>query len=162
MFFARSWWLPLPCYIVYINNFSERTEAKPIKDKDPLTMDHFLYKVISHHGYFKIKMENQRRNFINSVLQELHALTGVEQWITSAHHSQWNGLVERQNRSMKNALVKILDEIPCQWYEIIRRVLFAYHITRHFSANYSPFFYCIILYNQDLVLPIDVKHNLSN
>ena len=63
---------------------------------------------------------------------------------------------------MKNALVKILDEIPCQWYEIIRRVLFAYRITRHFSANYSSFFYCIILYNQDLVLPIDVKHNLSN
>ena len=38
-------------------------------DKDSLTVAHFLCKLISHHGCFKIQIKNQRHKFINSVLK---------------------------------------------------------------------------------------------
>ena len=38
----------------------------------------------------------------------LHNLTRVEQRITSEYHLQSNGFVKRQNRTIKNALVKVL------------------------------------------------------
>ena len=53
----------------------------------------------------------------------LHDLTGVEQRITSAYHLQSNGVVERQNRTIKNALVKVVDAPPQEWPHIIEGVL---------------------------------------
>ena len=56
-------------------------------------------------------------------------LTGVEQRINSAYHPQSNGLMERQNRMIKNALVKVLDAHPERWTHIIEGVLFAHRVT---------------------------------
>ena len=50
-------------------------------------------------------------NFFNGVYTCFHDLTGVEQHITSAKHPQSNGLVERQNRTIRNVLVKVLEHI---------------------------------------------------
>lgn len=84
----------------------------------------------------------------------MHVLTGVEQQITLAH----NSLVESQNWKMKNALDKILDEIPCQWYETSEGVLL--HIPWVDSFQWT--IHCFLMHNQDPVLPIDAKYNLSN
>ena len=101
---------------------------------------------------------DQGREFVNTVNAELHRLTGVEQRVTSAYHPQANGLVERQNRTIKNTLIKVLDENPSTWPFIIEGVLFAHRVSVHSSTKYSPF---KLLYNRDPVLPIDVKHNLQ-
>ena len=84
-------------------------------------------------------------------------MTGVEQRITSAYHPQANGLVERQNRTIKNALVKVLSDHQ-EWPSILEGVLFAHRVTKHNSTKYSPFF---MLYNRDPVLPIDLKYKES-
>ena len=47
---------------------------------------------------------------MNEVSENLHEMTGTEQRITSACHPQSNGLCERQNRTMKDSLVKVLEE----------------------------------------------------
>ena len=53
-------------------------------------------------------------------------MTGTQQRVTSAYHPQSNGLVERQNRTIKNALAKVLDQNPEQWPYVIDGVLFAH------------------------------------
>ena len=55
-----------------------------------------------------------RAEFVNEVADELHSMTGTQQRQTSAYHPQSNGLVERQNHTIKNALVKVLDQNPEQ------------------------------------------------
>ena len=70
------------------------------------------------HGCFEIQINDQGREFLSEVCKQLHELTEVEQKVTSAYHSQANGLVERQkrqNRTIKNSLVKVLEDNPEMW-----------------------------------------------
>ena len=59
-------------------------------------------------------------------------------------HPQSNGLCERQNKTIKDSLVKVLDENPCDWPNIIEEVLFAHRVSKHTSINFIHSFLCII------------------
>ena len=78
--------------------------------------------------------------------------------MTSAYHPQANGLVQRHNRTIKNSLLKVLEDNHEMWPHIIEGILFAHRVSRQSSTKYSPF---MMLYNRESVLPIDVKHNLD-
>ena len=56
-------------------------------------------------------------------------MIGTEQCITSAYHPQSNGLCERQNRTIKDSLVKFLDRNPCDWPKRIEGVSFAHRVS---------------------------------
>ena len=104
-----------------------------------MTVATFLYELMCCHGYFEVQINDQGREFVNGVCTCLHNLTGVEKRITSAHHPQPNGLMERKNRMIKNALLKVLDAHPEQWSHITEGVLFAHRVSRHLSTKYLPF-----------------------
>ena len=93
-------------------------------DKIALTLATFLYELVCRHGCFEIQINDQGTEFVNGVCTCLHELTGVDQRITSAYHPQSNGLVDRQNSTIKNALVKVLDAHPEEWSHIIEGVFF--------------------------------------
>lgn len=116
-----------------------------------------MYELICRHGCFSIQINDQGREFVNGVSAELHRLTGTNQRVTSAYHPQANGLVERQNRTIKNSLIKVLDSNPTDWPYVIEGVLFAHRVSKHASIKYSPF---ELLYKA--VLPIDIKHNTND
>jgi hypothetical protein len=85
--------------IVLVDYFTKWIEGKAVVDKSAATVAAFLYEVICRHGCFKIQINDQGREFVNSLSTSLHELTGVEQRITSAYHPQSNGLVERSNQT---------------------------------------------------------------
>ena len=82
-------------------------------------------------------------------------MRGTEQRITSAYHPRSDGL--RQNRTIKDFLVKVLEEKPKEWPNIIDVILFAHSVSIHYSTKYSPFF---LMYNRPPILPIDIKYDL--
>ena len=131
--------------------------GRPLKNKSATVTAQALYVLMCRHGCFAVLVNDQGREFVNGISIELHKLTRVEQRITSAYHPQSNGLVERQNRTIKYSLVKVLNGNPLEWPYLIEGVLFAHRVSKHFSTGYSP---CQLLYNRDHVLPIDIKHNL--
>ena len=87
-----------------------------------------------------------------------HETTGTEQRITSAYHPQSNGLCEHQNRTIKDFVVKVLEEKPKEWPNIIDGILFAHRVSIHYSTKYSPVF---LMYNRHPILPIDIKYDLT-
>ena len=87
----------------------------------------------------------------------MHRLTGTIQRVTSIYHPRINGLVERQNRTIKNSLIEVLDRNPTDWAYVIEDVLFTHRVTIH--AFYSP---CHHTRNRKAVLSIDIKHNTKD
>ena len=90
--------------IVCMDYFSKWFQVKPIHDKSAPTVAQFLYKLICRHDCFAIQINDQGREFVNEVADEIHSMTGTQQRVTSAYHSESNGLVQRRNRTIKNPL----------------------------------------------------------
>ena len=150
------------CLVVCIDYFNKWSEAKPVKDKKATTVSKFLYELIFRHGCCCIQINDQGWQFVSSVSAELHRLTGTIPRVTSTYHPQANGFVEKQNRKIKNSLIKVLDSNPTDWSYVAEGVLFAHRVTTHGSTKYSPF---QLLHNRKAVLLTDIKHNtkyLSN
>ena len=143
--------------IVLIDYFSKWSEAKPVKDKSAPTVARFLFEVMCQHGCFKTQINDQGKEFGNQVSDALLQLTGTDQRVTSVYHPQSNGLCERQNRTIKDSLVIVLEENPKKWPNIIEGVLFAHRVSVHYSKKFSTFF---LLYNCHPTLLIDIKYNL--
>lgn len=69
--------------------FSKWIEARPVRTKEAVEVARFLYEdIICRHGCVAIQINDQGREFVNSVSAELHTLTGTSQRITSAYHPQ--------------------------------------------------------------------------
>ena len=115
--------------MVLIDYFSKWSEAKPTEDKSAPTIAQFLYEVMCRHGCFEIQINDQGREFVNEVCKQLHELTGVEQRVASAYLPQANGLVERQNRTIKNSLVKVLEDSTEMWLQVTEGIIFAHRVS---------------------------------
>ena len=144
--------------VVSIDYFSKWSEAKPLNDKLAELVSNFLCEIICRHGCMRIQINDQRKEFVNEVITNLHEMTGVDQRITSAYHPQSNGLCERQNRNIKESLVKVLNVKPSAWPYVIEGVLFAHRVSKHSSTKFSPFF---LMYNRHPVLPVDIKYSVN-
>jgi len=131
--------------IVAIDYFSKWSEIEAIENKTADTVARFLFKLICRHSCMSIQINDQGREFVNRVSSHLHKLTGTKQRVTSTYHPQSNGLVERQNRTIKNMLLKTLynENNIDKWPDVIDGVLFAHRSVRHETTKYSPFFYYI-------------------
>ena len=79
----------------------------------------------------RIQINDRGKEFVNEVPKNLHEMTGAEQRITSAYHPQSNGLCECQNRTIKDSLVKVLDEKLKEWPNITDGILFAHRVSIH-------------------------------
>ena len=92
--------------------FLRWSEAKAVKDKSAPTVAKLLYEIICGHSCMRIQINDQGKEFVNEVSENVHEMTGTEQRITSAYHPQSNGSCERQNRTIKDSLVQVLEERP--------------------------------------------------
>ena len=126
LLFSQRWWnklgLIFAAYqvwmhlrIVCIDYFSKWSEAKPIHDKSTSIVAQFLYELICRHHCFAVQINDQGKEFANEVADELHSMAGTQQTVKSAYLPQSNGLVELQNRTIKSALIKVLDPNFNQW-----------------------------------------------
>ena len=121
--------------VVSIDYFSKWSAAKTLKDKSAPTVAKFLYEIICRHGCMRIQINDQGKEFVNEVSENLHEMTGTEQRITSAYYSQSTGLGKRQNRTIKDSFVKVLEEKPKEWSNIIDGILFAHRVSMHYSSR---------------------------
>lgn len=144
-------------YIVAItDHFSKWCEAEAIPDKSALCVANFLYKVVCRLGCMDTLISDQGREFVNNVIDNLMEHFQTDHRITSAYHPQSNGQRERDNRTLKASLCKLVNEEGDNWDNFIPGILFSYHTSVHASTKCTPF---EIMYCRKAKLPMDLKED---
>src|SRR6266487_3882841 len=140
-------------YILVVTDYLTKwPEAKPMRDATAENVVKFIYEgIICRHGCPKIIMSDRGTHFRNKLVDELCRKFEIKHKLSSPYHPQTNGLVERFNRTLCEALAKV-SEKENQWDEHIEQVLFAYRTTKHSTTKRTPFF---MTYGREAILPID-------
>ena len=82
----------------------------------------------------------------------------VKHYFSTLYHSKTNGLVERFNQDLCNALAKLGDKRK-NWDEFIAPTLFTYRISKYNLTKIDPFY---LTYERKAKLPIDEKSKTTN
>ena len=133
---------PLPrtaagnAYIITCSDyFTKWPEAEAIPDKSAECVSQCLFRVICRHGSPSIIQSDQGREFVNNINNNLFQLTGVKHKISAAYHPQTNGLDERFNQTLCNALTKMAEGKEEEWDKYIDAALFAYRYVIYNGVN---------------------------
>ena len=121
--------------ITAMDYFSKNMEMRALKAKTVKNVAIFLYEeVICRWGSPDMIITDQGREFCNTINKELMKRACCKHRITSAYHPQSNGLVERQNRSTTQFLLKNMD---CQddWVQMIPTMMASHRHTVHSTTN---------------------------
>src|ERR1044071_1669824 len=96
--------------IVAINYFSKWTEARPLRHANAILVATFIYEeIICRYRPPTVIQSDQDTHFINQVIKQLTERFRIKHSISSAYHSQSNGLVERFNRTLCEGIAKVAD-----------------------------------------------------
>ena len=108
--------------------------------------------IISRHGVPNQLLSDRGPSFLSKLLLNVCEVMGIQKVNTSAYHPQYDGLVERFNRTLTDMLAKSVVPGVCEWDEKLPYVLFAYRSTIQFTTGESPFY---LLYGRDPQLPTE-------
>ena len=136
--------------LVFQDYLSKWPEVYALADRKATTVAECLLDLVWKHGVPNKIIHDRAPEFLSEVLQETAELLGISQLPTSGGHPQTDGLVERFNRTLKQALAKMVTKGGRNWDMLLGPVLLAYRATPHTSTGMSPFY---LLYGRSPQLP---------
>lgn len=113
--------------------------VKPIKSKTAKEISWLLWEYITMFGPPKVILSDNGTEFVNSIVDSMLRMVGVEHRVTSAYHPRTNGQTERLNATIVSSLRKHALEDRSNWNKWIPYVLLAYRTRVHSSTNFTPF-----------------------
>lgn len=112
--------------------------AIPIKSKTAEEIASGLFDYISLFGPPYEILSDQGKEFLNSVVESMLKMTGIEHRVTSAYHPRTNGLTEKFNHTLVKVLSKHAEQDP-NWHKWIPFALLAYRSRVQSSTKMTPF-----------------------
>jgi hypothetical protein len=128
-------------------------EAKPVPAATAKETVQFIYEdIICRHGCPGRILTDRGTHFNNQLLQELIEKFEINHLMSIPYHPQTNGLVERFNRTLIEALARTAHDHLNDWDRYIAPVLFAYRTSTHSTTRVTPFY---LVYGREAKLPTD-------
>ena len=141
-------------YIVsFIDIYSGWPEAYAVPDKAADRIVHvILEEIFPRFGCpLEIVSDNGTEN-VNRKVQETLDAMNIHHIKTSYYCPQANGRVERFHKTLHSVMMKKIQEDVQTWDLYLNQTLAAVRFHVNESSKFSPFF---LLYNRDVVLPLD-------
>ena len=139
---------------VCVDHFSRYTVLAPLQDKSAASVAHALVThVINPFTTPKTIISDNGAEFRNGLLTELCTLFNIHQTFVVAYHPASNGLVERANRKILEALRHVTNGFPQTWDTWLSHISASINSSYNSSINESPHF---VLYGTDKRLPYDI------
>jgi Integrase zinc binding domain/Integrase core domain len=125
--------------IVAMDYFTKWPEAKAVTRDTAEETARFLYEdIICRHGCPQKIISDRGTHFKNRLIESLTERFNIQHNLSTSYHPQTNGLVERFNKTLCEALSKLSTDKD--WDEKIPSVLFAYRNRIHSSTKVKPFY----------------------
>ena len=125
--------------IVAMDYFTKWPEAKAVARDTAEEAAKFLYEdIICRHGCPHTIISDRGTHFKNKLIESLMQRFDIEHKLSTSYHPQTNGLVERFNKTLCEALAKLSTDKD--WDEKIPSVLFAYRNKVQSSTKVKPFY----------------------
>ena len=139
--------------IAFVDWFSGWPEAFAVPDKTADTVAHLLLEHIfpRFECSLQIVTDNGTEN-VNKVIKHVLESLKINHELTSVYHPQSNAKVERFHRTLNDVLAKRLADDQRTWDLHLNQALAALRFNVSESSKFSPF---NLLYNRDVVLPVD-------
>ena len=145
--------------IVAMDYLTKWPEAKPVPNATAEQVSIFLYEdIIGRHGCPMKILSDRGTHFKNQMIQHLLQKFQIKQLFSTPYHPQTNGLVERFNRTLCEALAKLTSEHKKDWDLYVAPVLLAYRTTKHNTTKFTPFY---LVYGREAKLPMDAQELIS-
>ena len=96
---------------------------------------------------------DQRRNFQSKLIKEMCEILGINKTRTTSYHPQYDGMVERYNRTLATQLSMFVNENHSDWDKHLPTVLMAYRTAVHESTGQTP---ARLMMGHELRVPLDL------
>ena len=97
-------------YIITLSDyFSKWPEAAAIPSKHATGVARFLLDVFCRHGWPRVVLSDQGREFVNEINQCLFEETNIKHCVSSPYHPQTNGLEEEDAEDLDAVLERLLE-----------------------------------------------------
>ena len=107
-------------------------------------------------GIPEVMTTDQGKEFHNQVNAELMKVFRIDHRMTTAYHPQANGLDERLNQTLINALSKFAQVNKDMWDEKLAEVIYSYNTAVQESSKHTPF---EAMFGRMGRLPVDFNAN---
>ena len=102
--------------LVVVDYFTKWVEAFPLPDQKAETVARTLMRdVASRYGVPVVIHSDKGANFEGNVMKQLCQLLGMKKTRTTAYHPQSDGLVERMNKTLMEAISKYVSNNQRDW-----------------------------------------------
>ena len=98
-------------------------------------------------------LSDQGRDFQSQLMSELMELLDIHQLRTSPYHPETDGITERFNRTLKEALTHFVNEAQTDWEKYLNYIAFAYNTAEHATTQFTPY---ELMYGRLPKIPIDL------
>lgn len=144
-------------YVLVIMDYFTKYAHSYVLDGHPSAANTMraLVKFLSQHALVRTIRCDRGSEFTNTCFQQACYQLGIQLQEVPTEHHRANGLIERYNRTLRNALCKVLDESVQMtlWEEYIDWVTLAYNTSFHSAIQDTPFF---MIYGRHAILPGDL------
>lgn len=125
--------------LVLIDHLSKFPFVYPLKSKEAGEIAGRLWDFISVFGPPKSLLSDNGTEFINSLVDELCVLHGVDRLVTAPYKPQTNGLVERFNGTLATGLRTLAMDNPSDWPRYLASFLWFYRTREHSTTGVAPY-----------------------
>ena len=138
--------------IVAMDYLTKWPEVRPVSQATAEMMASFIYEeIICRHGCPSRILTDRGSHFNNRMINGLMERFTIKHLLSSSYHPQTNGLVERFNRTLCEALTKLITHSN-DWDKYIAPVLFAYRSSKQATTKITPFY---LTYGREARLLVD-------
>ncbi|ROT73456.1 hypothetical protein C7M84_008121 [Penaeus vannamei] len=124
--------------LAFIDQLTRYVQLIPLPSKDAETVaDAFINQFVTVFGPPRLLQTDNGREFKNNLFKRVCELASVQTIFTTAFHPQANGMIERTNRVVKNALATLLEASPLEWDELLPYVRLAMNSAVHRSSTFA-------------------------